>query len=498
MTDRFSRSAGRSAPSGTARAQPGPNSQPRKQPRVLSVSELSKAARLLIEEKFPLVWVSGELSNFSRPRSGHWYFTLKDDRAQLRCAMFANRNRRLAFQPKDGDQVIIRGHLSLYEGRGDFQAIVEHIEPAGEGALRLAYEQLRAKLAQEGLFDEAHKADLLEYPEHICVISSATGAALQDVLAVLQRRYPIVAVTVLPTLVQGPHAGPAIIQALHTAAEIDADLVILTRGGGSLEDLWAFNLEEVVRAVVNCPVPLISAIGHETDVTLTDFAADLRAPTPSVAAEVATPDAGELLRSLQGAQHSLNHQMARGIEDRMTLVQQLQRRLVSPARRLEQWMQRADTHEQQLRRNVAKRLQLVQSQLDGLRARLLAQSPSRRFDTQRVRLRDLQLRLARASQAVQNERQNRFGAAWRALNAMNPLGTLERGYAIVTQGPTNHAQPWGAPLNSASDANVGGELLAHLNDGIIACTINEVRPPRLTAAHRSPAPQTETAKRKKS
>jgi len=445
---------------------------------VLSVSELSKAARLLIEEKFPLVWVSGELSNFSRPRSGHWYFTLKDERAQIRCAMFANRNRRLAFAPKDGDQVVIRGHLSLYEGRGDFQAIVEHIEPAGAGALRLAYEKLREKLTAKGLFDDANKQDLLEYPERICVISSATGAALQDVLAVLERRYPVVDVTVLPTLVQGPQAGPAIVRALGIATECDADLIILTRGGGSLEDLWAFNLEPVVQAVFDCPVPIISAIGHETDVTLTDFAADLRAPTPSVAAEIATPDRAELLRTLANVRQRLTQQLSHNLANRGRLLHQVQRRLVSPGRRLQQWMQRADTQERQLRVNFQKRLLLHTNTLERLRARLSSRSPERRLENEQIALRELRKRLHRANAAMLSSNQARLAAASRALNTMNPLSTLDRGYAIIAQGPETRAQPWGEPISRAKDARVGSELLAHVADGTIVCTINELRPPK--------------------
>lgn len=448
------------------------------QPRVLSVSELSKTARLLIEEKFPLVWVSGELSNFSRPRSGHWYFTLKDDRAQIRCAMFANRNRRLAFAPKDGDQVVIRGHLSLYEGRGDFQAIVEHIEPAGAGALRLAYEKLREKLATKGLFDDANKQDLLEYPEHICVISSATGAALQDVLAVLERRYPVVEVTVLPTLVQGPQAGAAIVKALGMATECDADLIILTRGGGSLEDLWAFNLEGVVQAVFDCPVPIISAIGHETDVTLTDFAADLRAPTPSAAAEIATPDRTELLRTLAEIRHRLTQQLSQNLASHTKLLHQIQRRLVSPGRRLQQWMQRADAQEQQLRVNYQRRLLQHANTLERLRSRLATRSPERQLETKQIALGELRKRLHRANAAMLSSKQTRFVASSRALNTMNPLATLDRGYAIISQGPETAAQPWGAPISRTEDARVGGELLAHLADGTIVCTINERRPPK--------------------
>jgi len=293
--------------SGTA--SPSARGTTAKSDRVISVSQLTNNVRLLIEKNYPLVWVTGEISNLARPGSGHWYFTLKDNKAQLRCAMFANKNRRLRFKPANGDQVVLRGNLSLYTGRGDFQMIVENMQAAGEGALRAAFDALREKLAAEGLFDEDRKQDFLEYPEHICIISSATGAALQDVLSVLERRYPIARVTLLPVLVQGPGSEADVLGALVDAEDLDADLIILTRGGGSLEDLWTFNLESVVRAVADCQIPTISAIGHETDITLTDFAADLRAPTPSVAAELATPDGAQILHALAGTEETLTLRM---------------------------------------------------------------------------------------------------------------------------------------------------------------------------------------------
>ena len=335
--------------------------------RILSVSQLTSNVRLLIEKTYPMVWVTGEISNLARPGSGHWYFTLKDDKSQLRCAMFANKNRRLRFKPANGDQVIVRGNLSLYTGRGDFQMIAEHIEAAGEGALRVAFEALKNKLDAEGLFREDLKQDFLEYPEHICVISSQSGAALQDVLSVLGRRYPIARVSLLPVLVQGPGSEAEVVAALEAAADIDADTVILTRGGGSLEDLWTFNLESVVRAVVDCPIPLISAIGHETDVTLTDFAADLRAPTPSVAAELATPDGAELLRGLEATQQTLALNMQRLIGLNQRRLTQAAQRLVPPQRVLQQLMQRADQLDAKLLRQTQMSLAMANERLDSLR-----------------------------------------------------------------------------------------------------------------------------------
>ena len=443
--------------------------------RIQSVSEVTQAARLLIEERFPLVWVSGELSNFRRPGSGHWYFTLKDDRSQLRCAMFAGRNRRVSYRPADGDQVIVRGHLSLYTGRGDFQAIVEHMEPAGAGALRAAFDALRAKLAAEGLFAEDRKRDLLMYPEHLCVVSSASGAALQDVLAVLARRYPIARVTVLSTLVQGSAAAPAVERALQRAAELDADLIIVTRGGGSLEDLWTFNTESVVRAVAASPIPVISAIGHETDVTLTDFAADLRAPTPSAAAELATPDAAELLRQLAGVNQSLHTSMQRSLQQAQRRLSDTRRRLPSPRRIVEQFMQRTDQLDERLLAATRRRLSNAEQRLHALTHRARQASPARRLQEQRQRLTGLRARLERASGQQRQQWQQRLTGLLRALDAVSPLRTLSRGYAIVGEGPASAASPWGAPLHSSHAITPGSELLAHLADGTLVCRVDARR-----------------------
>jgi len=444
--------------------------------RILSVSALTSNVRLLIEKTYPMVWVTGEISNLARPGSGHWYFTLKDAKSQLRCAMFANKNRRLRFKPANGDQVVLRGNLSLYTGRGDFQMIVEHMEPAGEGALRVAFEALKNKLEAEGLFREDIKQDFLEYPEHICIISSASGAAVHDVLSVLARRYPIAQVTLLPVLVQGPGSEADVIAALAQASNIDADLVILTRGGGSLEDLWTFNLEGVVRAVADCPVPLISAIGHETDFTLTDFAADLRAPTPSVAAELATPDGAELLRGLMGAERALRQAMLRQLRNHQSQLTSTTRRLIPPQRILQQLMQRADNFELQLGRNQKARLQQAQLQLNNLGTRLLALSPKRTLERRLQSLLNLRDRLHRSQSHGWAARNTRLAALARALNAVSPLHTMERGFAIVTKGPASKSQPWGEPLADANTLNAGDELLAHLGDGTLACEVKQIRP----------------------
>jgi len=451
------------------------STEPTTSERVLSVSQLTGNVRLLIEKTYPLVWVTGEISNLARPGSGHWYFTLKDDKSQLRCAMFANKNRRLRFKPANGDQVIVRGNLSLYTGRGDFQMIAEHMEAAGEGALRVAFEALKNKLASEGLFRDDLKQDFLEYPEHICIISSQSGAALQDVLSVLARRYPIARVSLLPVLVQGPGSEPEIIAALEAAATIDADTLILTRGGGSLEDLWSFNLETVVRAVVDCPVPLISAIGHETDITLTDFAADLRAPTPSVAAELATPDGAELLRSLAATEQTLLLSMQRLITGQQLALTSARRRLVPPQRVLQQLMQRADQLDANLLRQTQLRLSAANDRLANLRRRIKQITPAHTLNHKSQSLQGIAARLHRSGMAQLKNAEQRFSAVVRAFDAVNPLGSLQRGLAYVTLGPARDSAPWGSTLSSAAALAAGDELLAHVSDGTIACEVKEVR-----------------------
>ena len=444
--------------------------------RILSVSQLTGNVRSLIEKTYPLVWVTGEISNLARPASGHWYFTLKDNKSQLRCAMFANKNRRLRFKPANGDQVIVRGNLSLYTGRGDFQMIAEHMEAAGEGALRVAFEALKDKLEGEGLFREDLKQDFVEYPEHIAIISSATGAALQDVLSVLGRRYPIARVSLLPVLVQGPGSEAEVVAALEAAAEIDADTLILTRGGGSLEDLWTFNLESVVRAVVDCPIPIISAIGHETDITLTDFAADLRAPTPSVAAELATPDGMELLRGLESTQQSLQLIMQRTLNEHHSALQRTSRRLIPPQRILQQLMQRADQLDGQLRRQTRRRLDASNERLQSLRRRINQVTPKHTLALKTDALEGLAGRLHRAGELQLQTVEHRFSSVVRAFNALNPLASLDRGLAYVTAGPASDTSPWGSTLSHAQDVKAGDELLAHISDGTIACEVKTVRP----------------------
>lgn len=263
---------------------------------VLSVSQLNRRAKMLLETQLPLLWIEGEISNLSQPSSGHWYFTLKDSAAQIRCAMFKGRNSRVRFAAQHGQQVLVRAKVSLYEGRGDYQLIVEHMEEAGIGALQRAFDELKYKLEQEGLFLEEHKKPLPTQPKRVALITSPTGAAVQDMVSVFARRYPLIDLVILPVAVQGVEAPAQIARAINMACRMrNIEAIIVGRGGGSLEDLWAFNEEVVARAIFASKIPLVSAVGHETDFTIADFVADSRAPTPSAAAELLSPDREEIL-----------------------------------------------------------------------------------------------------------------------------------------------------------------------------------------------------------
>ena len=440
---------------------------------VYAVSELTGTARRTIEKSFPLVWVEGEVSNLHRPGSGHWYFSLKDDRAQLRCAMFALENRRVRARIADGMHVLIRCRLSLYERRGDFQGIVDHIEPAGEGVLRAAFDRLRGELEREGLFAPERKRPLPAFPRHVGVVSSLSGAALQDVLAVLRRRFPCVDVTCFPVAVQGPEAVSQIVAALdqaHRAAR--PDLLLLTRGGGSLEDLAAFNSETVARRIAACTIPVVSAIGHEVDVTIADLVADRRAATPSAAAELIAPEREDLLHRLAGTETRLSTRMMERIGLERVRVRAASARVVDPARALEQQMQRADDLRERLGRAVAERVAAPRARLAATRRLLHRASPSVAIDAARERTRrGLDALAAGAGRRVDIARRALTGKV-RTLHAVSPLATLDRGYAIVSRPDGTR---WGAVVNDAGDLAPGERIHAHLASGTVAATVSETR-----------------------
>ncbi|BAZ93644.1 exodeoxyribonuclease 7 large subunit [Thiohalobacter sp. COW1] len=404
---------------------------------VFTVSRLNAEARDLLESRFPLIWVEGELSNLARPGSGHWYFSLKDARAQVGCAMFRGRNRNVRFQPQEGMQVLVRASVSLYEARGNYQLIVEHMEEAGAGALRRAFEQLRDKLDAEGLFAEAHKQPLPALPRRIGVITSPTGAAIRDILSVLGRRFPAIPVLVYPVPVQGEGAGAKIAETIALAdARRDCDVLILARGGGSLEDLWAFNEEGVARAIHACRLPVVTGIGHEIDFTIADFVADRRAPTPSVAAEMVSPSQDDWRLRLRDREQKLTRRITQQLERRRERLAWLEQRLQRqhPGQRLTQWSQRLDELEGRLQRSQQVRLRHARSRLSELAARLHRHNPVPRLEAARQRQTGLAHRLHLAMRHQLQRERERLTGLMRQLDTVSPLATLERGYAIVRLG----------------------------------------------------------------
>ena len=437
--------------------------------RVLSVTALNRQARLLLEGRFNPVWVRGEISNYRRPGSGHWYFTLKDDNAQVRCAMFVNRNRFSKLQPADGAEVVVRGRVSLYEGRGDYQIIVEQMERAGEGALRAAFEALKERLAAEGLFAAERKKPLPRFPAHLAIISSASGAALRDVLSIIERRFPCLAVTLLPVAVQGPEAEGQILRALQRIPALQPDLVMLTRGGGSLEDLFVFNSEPLARAIAACPVATVAAIGHETDFTIAELVADLRGATPSAAAELATPDGAALALQFGDFEARLGRACATHIELARRGLEAARSRLTDPRHRVRQLMQRADDLDERLRRAATGRMEQLRERLDALRRSVWLVRPSERIETHKGTVERLG-RMVRylAAARIQAGRKNLVALA-RTLQAVSPLETLARGFAIVTTTD-------GRAITDAQSLRPDAKIQANFHDGAIAALVLDKLP----------------------
>ena len=364
---------------------------------VFTVSRLNRTARTILEDSFPLLWVEGEISNLSRPSSGHWYFSLKDEAAQVRCAMFRNRNMYMNVSPQNGDQVLLRAQVSLYENRGDYQLIVEHLEDAGDGALRRAFELLKQRLAKEGLFDAARKRPLPALPRRIGVITSPHGAALRDILSVLRRRYPAIPVLIYPTAVQGASAAQEIAAAVRLAStRNECDVLIVARGGGALEDLWAFNEEVVARALHACTIPVVTGVGHETDFTIADFVADQRAPTPSVAAEMVSPNRAEWQRRLTQLDHRVVNFITTRLADGNRTLNWLTTRLQHPAQRLARQAQRVDELELRMQRAQLSRLHRDQQRLSTLRAQLWQHTPEHTLRVRRHTCAMLEQRLRSA------------------------------------------------------------------------------------------------------
>ena len=429
---------------------------------VYTVSRLNLDARTILEEAFSSVWIEGEISNLARPRSGHVYFTLKDERCQVRCAMFRMYNRTLSFAPEDGMHVLAHARVGLYPERGEFQLIVQYMEDAGAGALRRAFDALKSRLHAEGLFDPAHKRPLPTLPRCVGIVTSPTGAAVRDVLSVLERRFPAVPAMLYPVAVQGAGAAAEIARMIDLACErAECDVLILARGGGALEDLWAFNEEVVARAMYRASIPIVTGIGHEVDFTIADFVADLRAPTPSAAAESVVPDAGEWAARYRTFEARLPTAIRRILAVRRGEVRTLAKRLVHPRRRLFDHSQRLDAMTMRLSRAAGTAVRERRARLATFAARLARHAPDRIVQSHRARCAALERRLLLAMRSASAQRRSRVGALERALGAFGPQATLERGYSILLR-PGD-----GSVIRDADEVRAGERLQGRLARGTL-------------------------------
>ncbi|MGD8911841.1 MAG: exodeoxyribonuclease VII large subunit [Candidatus Thiodiazotropha sp.] len=437
---------------------------------IYTVSRLVRETRSVLEGSFPLIWISGEISNLAQPASGHIYFSLKDEIAQVRCAMFRMKRQRLRFQPENGQQVMLRARVSLYEARGEFQLIAEHMEPAGEGALRLAFEQLKQKLSAEGLFDAVHKKTLPAMPRQIGIITSPSGAAIRDLLTVLKRRFPSLPVVIYPVQVQGEGAAEQMTHMLQLAnLRNECDVLILSRGGGSLEDLQAFNDEGLARAIHASGIPLVSGIGHEIDFTIADFVADQRAPTPSAAAELVSPDQATLVNQLRQLGQRLGMIQTRHLRYRQEQLDSLRNRLLRqhPNQRLQQRAQRLDELNQRLRQAQQRHLVSLQHRLEQSWSRLIRLSPQQRIENQRHHYQRYAERLQRAMERRLVDNRTKWSQLARDLNTLSPLNTLNRGYAIVSR------EEDGRIIHASSEVERGDRVSARLSQGRLVCRVED-------------------------
>ena len=409
---------------------------------VYSVSDFLNLCRNSVEQNIPHCWVQGEISNLSRPSSGHWYFSLKDSKGQIRCAFFRLNQRKIQFSPENGMAVVIRGAPTLYELRGDFQLIVQQMEPAGIGNLQIAFDQLKNKLRAEGLFDSQNKKNLPFSPKTIGVISSSSGAVIRDIIHVLKTRYPFSNILLYDTIVQGEDAYKKIIKALRIAdSDKRCDVLILARGGGSMEDLWSFNEEELVREIFACTTPIISSIGHETDTTIADFVADVRAPTPSAAAVIATPDRLAIINQATKLRKQLLDSVNQSLDKIKLSLNLLQVRIIDPSQQLQQNAQKLDEYEFRLVRQIKRVQQLYQSQLQ-----------------------QLNIRLRNNAEYFLKDQANQFSNKVNRLNLLSPLNTLSRGYSIT------HDKD-GKVLLSSKKIDLGDLISSQLHDGKVTSKV---------------------------
>jgi len=433
--------------------------EPTEQRKIYSVTELALNVRRQLEKEIGQIWITGEISNLATPRSGHWYFTLKDADSQLRCAMFKNRNRSARFTPEDGQQVLMRAKISLYEPRGDLQLIGEYMEPAGEGALQIAFNRLKEKLNNEGLFAEELKRSIPSLPRKIGIITSPTGAAIRDVLTVLNRRMPQVPVIVYPTQVQGDKAAKSIVEQLHVANQrAECDVLLVTRGGGSLEDMWCFNDEKLAREIRASHIPVVSAVGHEVDTSISDLVADLRAPTPSAAAELLVPNRMDIRHKFQSLERRLVNEFQHKLQIQQARLDRLSAKIVHPKQRLAQ--SKTDLERlTKLLNNAQKRyLENKYVSLQSATTRLAGYKPQKHLKESKEKLHARQKQLQQAIYQQLKELRQDFVLTAQKLNNISPLATLERGYTLTTDDN-------GKALRSAVSAKKAKVLVTRFSDG---------------------------------
>ena len=439
-------------------------------PQILTVTDLTSQVRTALEQEFPALWVEGEVSNLRCPSSGHLYFTLKDQKSQIRAVLFRGASQRLRFSIEDGLEVLVYGRLTVYAPRGDYQLILETLEPKGVGALQLAYEQLKKVLGQEGLFDPDRKRELPFLPRTIGIVTSETGAAIQDMLTILRRRCPLVHIVIHPVSVQGEGAAVQIVDAIQTLNTLGTvDVLIVGRGGGSVEDLWCFNEEIVVRAIAGSTIPVISAVGHEVDFTLSDFAADYRAPTPSAAAEVVVPRLEDLLVQVANYQTRQGRAMQNTIEIFRHNVQSIRQSIPDPIVWVAQYAQRVDDLEMKLHQSLRDMYSRYRFRLLALHSSILMTSPQQWVHRSRVVVPQLFQRMVQGLLATVQAKRHRWEMHVTSLHTLSPMAILSRGYSIVETLTENTV------LRRAKDVSVGHRVRAKLAEGQLICLVQETK-----------------------
>lgn len=435
---------------------------------IYTVSRLNREVRTILETAFPLLWIEAELSNFARPASGHWYFSLKDEAAQVKCAMFKNRNQLVKVLPANGKQVLVRARIGLYEPRGDYQLIIEHMEEAGDGALRRQFELLKNKLADEGLFDAAHKKEIPETATRVGIITSPSGAAIHDILTTLKRRFPMQKTIIYPTPVQGKGACNKIAAAINKAnARQETDVLIIARGGGALEDLWEFNEEVVARAIYDSAIPVVTGIGHEVDFTIADFVADQRAATPTAAAELISPDRYQQLQKLSSIESRFVYLIQKNLQQKQQQVDWLSKRIRHPKERIQILQNKINQLSQRNIRSIENTLSRSCYKIELLNARIQQHEPSQRIQQLKLRYENINKRFQRASNQAMADKKQKLQHLVHTLDALSPLHTLKRGYAIVKDENNNI-------ISQSKKVKSGQQIKTELNQGHFFSTITDI------------------------